>query len=419
MINVPKGTKDVLPNQSYKWQYLEETAREVARLYNYKEVRTPAFEHTELFQRGVGETTDVVNKEMYTFLDKGGRSMTLKPEGTAGVARLFIENGLASSPMPVKTFYITPAFRYENPQAGRLREFHQFGIEVFGSSSPETDAEVIFAASSFLNKLKIKGVKLEINSIGCRICRNEYNKALKNYFAPHVEEMCNNCRTRFDKNPLRILDCKEEKCKTVAKNAPKITDYLCDDCKKHFEGVRSLLDAQGLEYSVNSNIVRGLDYYSRTVFEFVSTEIGAQGTVCGGGRYDGLLEQLGGNSLPAIGFAAGIERLLLLMENTGVPFPEETAPLIYIAGMDEKSRAQAFKTALDLRGKGVSAEVDHMQRSVKAQLKYADKIGAKFVAVIGESELESGVLNVKKMSDGSCASVKLEELYSYLLKEDK
>lgn len=422
MINVPKGTKDVLPNQSYKWQFVEDAAREVARVFNYKEVRTPVFEHTELFKRGVGETTDVVNKEMYTFLDKGGRSMTLKPEGTAGVARMFIENGLASSPMPVKTFYITPAFRYENPQAGRLREFHQFGIEVFGSPSPETDAEVIFAASSFLNKLKIKGVKLEINSIGCRICRNEYNKALKNYFAPHLDEMCFNCRSRFNKNPLRILDCKEERCKAIAENAPKITDYLCDDCKKHFETVRSLLDAQGLEYSVNPNIVRGLDYYSRTVFEFVSTSIGAQGTVCGGGRYDGLISELGGSNLPAIGFAAGIERLLLLMENTGVPFPEEGVPEIYLAGMDDKSRAQAFTIAMELRASGVSAEVDHMQRSVKAQLKYADKIGAKFVAVIGESELESGILNVKKMSDGTTAAVKIEELYTYLtkiIKEEK
>jgi histidyl-tRNA synthetase len=419
MINIPKGTKDVLPNQSYKWQYIEDAAREVARAFNLKEVRTPVFEHTELFQRGVGETTDVVNKEMYTFEDKGGRSITLKPEGTAGVARMFIENGLASSPMPVKTYYITPAFRYERPQAGRLREFHQFGIEVFGSPSPETDAEVIFAASSFLDKLKIKGVKLEINSIGCRICRNEYNKALKNYFAPHLDKMCPNCNSRFEKNPLRILDCKEDGCKEIATNAPKITDYLCDDCKKHFETVKSLLAAQGVEYSVNSSIVRGLDYYSRTVFEFVSTQIGAQGTVCGGGRYDGLIEQLGGSALPAIGFAAGIERLLLLMENTGVPFPEENKPLIYLAGMDEKSRAECIKLAAYVRGNGACAEVDHMQRSVKAQLKYADKIGAKFVAVIGESELSSRVLNVKKMSDGTSAAVKSDELYSYLIKEDK
>lgn len=419
MINIPKGTKDVLPNQSYKWQYIEETARSIARAFNLKEVRTPTFEHTELFQRGVGETTDVVNKEMYTFEDKGGRSITLKPEGTAGVARMFIENGLASSPMPVKTYYIIPAFRYERPQAGRLREFHQFGIEVYGSPSPETDAEVIFAASSFLNKLKIKGVKLEINSLGCHICRNEYNKALKNYFKPHLDGMCQNCNSRFEKNPLRILDCKEEGCRKISENAPKITDYLCDDCKKHFEAVQSYLTAQGVEYTVNSSIVRGLDYYTRTVFEFVSTEIGAQGTVCGGGRYDGLLQQLGGSPLPAIGFAAGIERLILLMENTSVPFPEENRPLIYLAGMDEKSRLECVKLAAYMRGNGICAEVDHMQRSLKAQFKYADKIGAKFVAAVGESELSTRTLNVKRMSDGATAAVKFDELYAYLSKEDK
>ncbi len=414
MINVPKGTKDVLPTQSHKWQYIENAARETARVFNYKEVRTPVFEHTELFLRGVGETTDVVNKEMYTFEDKGGRSITLKPEGTAGVARMFIENGLASSPLPVKTYYITPAFRYERPQAGRLREFHQFGFEAFGSAAPETDAEVIFAASSFLNKLGLKGVKLEINSIGCPICRAEYNKALKNYFKPHLENMCPTCRSRFDKNPLRMLDCKEEGCKKITARAPEILDYLCPDCKKHFERVKELLSSQGLQYSVNSRIVRGLDYYTRTVFEFLSGEIGSQSAVCAGGRYDNLLKELGGNDLPAIGFAAGVERLILLMENTGVPFPEEDKPLIYLAGMDDSSRALCFKTALYLRGKGVCAEVDHMQRSVKAQLKYADKIGAKHVAVIGETEMQSGEVALKRMSDGFTQTVKIEEIYSYL-----
>lgn len=418
MINIPKGTKDVLPNQSYKWQYIEETAREVARAFNFKEVRTPVFEHTELFQRGVGETTDVVNKEMYTFEDKGGRSITLKPEGTAGVVRLFLENGLASSPLPVKAYYITPAFRYERPQAGRLREFHQFGLEVFGSASPETDAEVILAVFSFLNKLGLKGVKLQLNSIGCPICRNQYNTALKNYFRPHLDEMCPTCRSRFDKNPLRILDCKEEGCKKYTSGAPEILDYLCDDCKNHFEKVKSLLDSAGVEYTVNSRIVRGLDYYTKTVFEFVSTEIGAQGTVCGGGRYDGLIGQLGGNPLPAIGFAAGIERILLLMENTSAGFPEEQKPLIYIAGMDETSRNLAFKTALELRGKGVCAEVDHMGRSVKAQFKYADKISAKFVAVIGENEVKTKTVNLKKMSDGTSKEVKIEDLSKYLLQEE-
>lgn len=415
MINIPKGTKDVLPAQSYKWQFIEETARSVAKAFNFREVRTPVFEHTELFQRGVGETTDVVNKEMYTFEDKGGRSVTLKPEGTAGVARAFIENGLASSPMPVKTYYITPAFRYERPQAGRLREFHQFGFEAFGSASAETDAEIIFAASSFLDKLGVKGVKLEINSIGCPICRNEYNKALKNYFAPHLETMCPTCRTRYEKNPLRMLDCKEEGCKKITAGAPQILDYLCEDCKTHFEKVKSLLTGLGLEYTVNSRIVRGLDYYTRTVFEFLSGEIGSQSAVCAGGRYDNLLSQLGGNPLPAIGFAAGIERLLLLMENTGVAFPEEQKPLIYLAGMDESSRALCFKIAAELREKGVCAEIDLMARSVKAQLKYADKIGAKHVAVIGESEVQSGEVSLKKMSDGSVRTVKIDDLYKYFI----
>ena len=418
MINIPKGTKDVLPNQSYKWRFIEDTAREVAHVFNLSEIRTPTFEYTELFKRGVGETTDVVNKEMYTFEDKGGRSITLKPEGTAGAARLFIENGLASSPMPVKTYYITPAFRYERPQAGRLREFHQFGIEVFGSKSYETDAEVIFAASTFLDKLGVR-TNLEINSIGCPICRAEYNKALKEYFKPHLADTCETCRTRFDKNPLRMLDCKEEGCKKINAGAPNITDYLCEECAQHFEGVKSLLNAQGLEYTVNSRIVRGLDYYSKTVFEFVSTEIGSQGTVCGGGRYDGLIQELGGNTMPAIGFAAGIERLMLLMENTGAKFPEEQKPRIYIAGMDAESRAAAFKIATELRLKGISAEIDHMNRSVKAQFKYADKLGAQYVAVIGGNELAHGEVNLKNMSDGTQCAVKFEDIYSYLTKENK
>ena len=414
MLNIPKGTKDVLPSQSYKWQYIEDAARDVARVFNFKEVRTPVFEHTELFLRGVGETTDVVNKEMYTFEDKGGRSMTLKPEGTAGVARMFIENGLANSPLPVKTYYITPAFRYERPQAGRLREFHQFGFEAFGSASPETDAEVIFAASSFLDRLGLKGVKLELNSIGCPICRNEYNTALKKYFEPHLKDMCETCRVRFEKNPLRMLDCKEEGCKKITAGAPKILDYLCEDCNNHFESVKSLLSAQGLEFIVNPRIVRGLDYYTRTVFEFISGDIGSQSAVCAGGRYDNLLKELGGADLPAIGFAAGIERLLLLMENTSAKMPDEQTPVIYLAGMDARSRAECFKIATYLRGKGLCAEIDHMSRSVKAQMKYADKIGARNVAVIGETELELGEVNVKRMSDGFTEKVKIQDLYTYL-----
>lgn len=419
MINIPKGTKDVLPNQSCKWQFIEKSARETAEIFNIKEIRTPVFEHTELFLRGVGETTDVVNKEMYTFEDKGGRSITLKPEGTAGAVRLFIENGLASTPMPLKTYYITPCFRYERPQAGRLREFHQFGVEVFGAKPAETDAEVIFAASTFLNKLGIKKTELQINSIGCRICRAEYNKALKEYFRPHLAEMCETCRSRFDKNPLRMLDCKEEKCKKITADAPKILDFLCEDCNTHFEKVKSLLSANKVPYVVNSGIVRGLDYYTKTVFEFVSTDIGAQGAVCAGGRYDNLVEELGGPSLPAIGFAAGIERLMLLMENTGVSFPDGQKPLIYVAGMDDATRAKAFEIVARLRANGVNAEADLMERSVKAQFKYADKLGAQYVAVIGGNELISGEANIKNMTEGTQTAVKFDEIYSYLIKEIK
>lgn len=414
MINIPKGTKDVLPSESYKWQFIENAAREVAKDFNIREIRTPVFEHTELFLRGVGETTDVVTKEMYTFEDKGGRSITLKPEGTAGAARMFIENGLANAPLPLKAYYITPCYRYERPQAGRLREFHQFGIEVFGTSAPEADAEVIFAASSFLKKLGIRDTRLEINSIGCKSCRAEYNRALKDYFRPLLGEMCSTCNERFDKNPLRMIDCKEERCKKITANAPKILDYLCPDCRAHFERVKTLLDGLGVEYAVNPDIVRGLDYYTRTVFEFVSTSIGAQGTVCGGGRYDGLISELGGGNVPAIGFAAGLERLVLLMENTGVPFPEAPVPEVYIAGMDDASRAKAFSLVNGLRMQGISAEGDLMARSVKAQLKYADKLGAKYVVVIGGTELETGVCNVKKMSDGSVTCVPFADIYAFL-----
>lgn len=414
MINIPKGTKDVLPQDSYKWQFVERVAREVASVFNVKEIRTPTFESTELFARGVGDTTDIVNKEMYTFADKGNRSITLKPEGTAGVARAFIENGLASSPMPLKSYYITPCFRYERPQAGRLREFHQFGVEIYGSQSAETDAEVIFMASLFLNKLGVKNVTLNINSIGCRECRANYNDALKAYLRPKLNEMCATCRERFEKNPLRILDCKETACKAITADAPKIIDYLCHDCSAHFERVKSLLDKQSVLYTVNPNIVRGLDYYTRTVFEFVSNDIGSQGAVCAGGRYDGLISQLGGPSVPAIGFAAGIERLIMVMENTGVAFEGDKKPKIFVVGMDEDSRAAAMAVASDLRMSGVCAEVDHMARSVKAQLKYADKIGAEYVTVLGSSELESGECSLKKMSDGSVMNVKISDIRTRL-----
>lgn len=411
MINLPKGTKDVLPSDSYKWQYVEKTAREIAEIFGAKEMRTPTFEHTELFLRGVGETTDVVNKEMYTFLDKGDRSITLKPEGTAGIARAFIENGLFNSAMPVKLYYITPCFRYERPQAGRLREFHQFGVEFFGSESPSIDAEVIILAKSFLDKLGINNVTLYINSIGCKECRKNYHKALRDYLESKKDELCNLCKERLNTNPLRILDCKNENCKKIVEKAPSILDYLCDDCKEHFEKVKKLLDVAKVKYIVDDKIVRGLDYYTKTVFEFVSDAIGAQGTVCGGGRYDGLVEEIGGNKVSGIGFATGIERLLMVMENNGVSFGDNKRVRLYVAPIGDNAKIKAFEIVSDLREKGIIADTDHMERGVKAQFKYADKISAEFVATLGDNELKDGVVNLKNMATGIEEKVLFSDIY--------
>ena len=412
MINIPKGTKDVLPADSYKWQYVEGVARETARLFNLKEIRTPVFEHTEVFLRGVGDTTDIVTKEMYTFRDKGDRSITLKPEGTAGVARSFIENGLAGGVLPAKMYYIIPAFRYERPQAGRLREFHQFGVEIFGAEGADTDAEVIALADSLLKNLGLR-VKLHINSIGCPACRAAYNKALREYFSPHLEALCYDCKTRFEKNPLRLLDCKEEGCRKINAAAPTILEYLCPECAAHFEALKTYLSLAGIAYEIDPRIVRGLDYYTRTVFEFVSDDIGAQGTVCGGGRYDGLIAELGGAPAPAVGFAAGIERLLLVMEATGVEIPRPEGPTAYLAGLDDACREKAFGLCVKLRAAGIAAETDHMKRSVKAQFKYADKLGAKYVAVIGGNELESGAMNVKRIATSESETVTFENAVEY------
>ena len=414
MINIPKGTKDVLPSQVYKWHYIEETARKTAENFGFKEIRTPVFEHTELFARGVGETTDVVTKEMYTFLDKGGRSITLRPEGTAGVARAFIENGLQGGVLPFKAFYLFSSYRYERPQAGRLREFHQFGCELYGASSAVADAEVISLADAFLKNLGLRKVQLQINSIGCPECRAKYYEVLKEYFRPHLAEMCPDCNARFEKNPMRIIDCKEEGCKKYTSGAPRALDYLCDGCREHFETVKSLLENAGVKFTVNPSIVRGLDYYSRTVFEFTSSAAGAQGTVLGGGRYDGLLQQLGAKPTPAVGFGAGIERLLMVLEAEGVEIPVPAPVRCYLAGMNDACRSKAFLLAAQLRVMGISCEVDLMDRSLKAQFKYADKLGADFVAVIGDSELEEGAAEVKNMKNSSSERVKFEELAQYL-----
>ena len=415
MINIPKGTKDVLPFESYKWHYVERIARETADLYCLNEIRTPTFEHTELFLRGVGDTTDIVNKEMYTFLDKGERSITLKPEGTAGVARSFIENGLFNNAMPLKMYYITPVFRYENPQKGRLREHHQFGVEVYGGAGADTDAEVIKLAYTVLKKCGLS-VKIYINSMGCPECRKKYNEALKGYFADKLDKLCPTCRERYYKNPLRILDCKEEGCKALCKDAPKIVDYLCDDCSSHFKKLQELLTDCGVAYEINPFIVRGLDYYTKTVFEFVTTALGSQGTVCGGGRYDNLISQLGGTPTCGVGFGMGIERLLMLMEAENVVIPMHENVKLYIASMGDEAYKKAFEIASELRDKGVKAEIDHAGRGIKAQFKYADKIRAENVVTLGDNELSTGVAQIKNMADGKLTEIKISDIASYFAK---
>lgn len=409
MITKPRGTEDVLPKDSRLWQYIENTARNVCGCFGYKEIRTPVFEHTELFNRGVGETTDVVQKEMYTFEDKGGRSITLKPEGTATLVRSYIENSLYANPQPTKLSYIIPCFRYEKPQSGRLREFHQFGIECFGAESPETDAEVISLAHMFLDRLGIRDVKLNINSIGCKTCRGEYNKKLREYFEGCRDELCETCRERLEKNPMRIIDCKSEACHALAEKAPKIIDYLCDDCRGHFDATRAGLENMGIDYEINPDIVRGLDYYTRTVFEFTSDCLGAQSTVCGGGRYSGLVEQLGGKPAEGIGFAAGIERLVLVMRAQGLDRAGgEDSPELFVAVMGSEAEGCAQKLIYELRKNGVRAEQDLCGRSLKAQMKYADKLGAAFSTVIGENEICEKKAVLKNMKNGEQTEISLD-----------
>jgi len=412
MINILKGTKDLLPQESYKWEKIEREIRYVTRLFNLKKIATPTFEHTELFLRGVGDTTDIVNKEMYTFDDKGGRSITLKPEGTAGVVRSYIENSLSQLPQPLKMYYETPVFRYERPQAGRLREHHQFGVEIYGADTPAQDVEVMLIAKTLFERLGITGLELRINSIGCPTCRKEYNAALKNYFSSRAEELCPTCRERLDKNPLRILDCKEEKCGVIAAGAPSVLDYLCEDCKSHHEGVKSLLDKLKIEYQVDDKIVRGLDYYTKTVFEFVAGGIGAKSTVCGGGRYNNLVEQMGGKPCPAVGFGMGIERLILTMTSLGASFGEDPAPDIFIANIGLAD--QAFILTATLREQGVSAECDTMNRSLKSQMKLSDKLKAKYTVVLGETEWTKGSVTVKDMATGTEEETAISNLANYI-----
>lgn len=412
MINIPKGTKDVLPQDSYKWHYIEKQIRQIAYLYQLQEIRTPAFEHTELFLRGVGDTTDIVNKEMYTFDDRGGRSITLKPEGTASVARCFVENGLQQACLPMRTYYITPVFRYEKPQAGRLREHHQFGVEVYGADSPVADAEVISIARGLFDKLGLHPT-LYINSIGCPTCRARYHQALHQYLDSQKDRLCATCKDRLQTNPLRILDCKNDTCGQIAGGAPSILDYLCEDCNQHFIGVQNALTNMGIAYHINPTIVRGLDYYTRTVFEFVAENIGAKSTVCGGGRYNNLIESIGGKPCPAVGFGMGLERLLLTLEAEEKTIPNAEQPEVYIACMGTEEAS--LKLVMDLRKSGISALGDIVGRGLKAQMKYADKVGAKFTVVLGETELQTGTIAVKNMSESSTTQIAIDELSAYIL----
>ena len=407
-----KGTEDVLPKDSYRWQFVEDVMRKESAAYGFKEIRTPVFEHTELFARGVGQTTDVVQKEMYTFDTKGGESVTLRPEGTAGAARAVLEHGLVNDSLPIKASYFVSCYRYEKPQAGRLREFHQFGLECYGTQSPVADAELICAAQSIFDRLDIKQLRLEINSIGCPTCRAEYHKALKEYFYGYKDELCETCNSRLEKNPMRILDCKSPVCSKIAQGAPKITDYLCDECKEHFASVQKYLDAAGVEYTVNPTIVRGLDYYTKTVFEFVTDFIGAQGTVCGGGRYDGLIEELGGKHLPSLGFAMGIERLLMLMDKQGIEISKPSTCDLYVAVMGESASLKSFEIIKAVRSCGLIAETDVVGRGLRAQMKYADKIGAKFSMVLGDNEIEQGKAVIKNMSSGEQTEIVLDDTFA-------
>ncbi len=407
----PKGTKDLMPSQVHKFQYVEQMALKVALLYGFTEIRTPTFEHTELFVRSVGDTTDVVQKEMYTFEDKGGRSITLRPEGTAGVMRSLLETGLINEAMPQRLSYVIPCYRYEKPQSGRLREFHQFGVELMGAPQPSADAETMALVDTLFKKLGVTDIHLEINSIGCPKCRPDYQKKLIAYFESHKDKLCKTCLDRLSKNPLRILDCKEEACSKIAVDAPVMLNHLCEECDTHYKTVKELLTELSIEYKENTRIVRGLDYYTKTVFEFISDKIGSQGTVCGGGRYDGLVETLGGKPTAGIGFGLGIERLVSVMENCAASFPTPPVCDLYIATMDKDSTLYAAKIVNSMRLSEMYGQTDIVGRSVKAQMKYADKINAKYTMVLGSSEMEEGKAKLKNMQNGETEEILLDDAF--------
>lgn len=411
----PRGTRDILPKEVYKWHYVEKKFREICALYGYEEMRTPIFEHTEVFTRSVGDTTDIVQKEMYTFTDKGDRQISLKPEGTAGTIRSFIENKLYADTQPTKLFYITPCFRYERPQAGRQRQFHQFGIEALGSDTPSIDAEVISLAVQFFNELGLKDLSVNINSVGCPVCREEYNKTLKAYLDAKSDVLCETCLERKDKNAMRVIDCKNPTCKENITDIPFMIDHLCDDCENHFDKLQEYLREMDIKFVVDKTIVRGLDYYRKTAFEIISNDIGSQSTVCGGGRYDGLVEQLGGpKGISGIGFGLGAERLLLTLENNNIEIENPKSTDIYIATIGDTAKTKSFGLIKALRDNHISADIDHLGKSLKAQFKYSDKINAKYTIVIGDDELANDAATLKNMETSEQTTVKLSELVSEL-----
>ncbi len=415
LTKAPRGTNDILPRDAAKWQYIEEKVKRICKSYGFGEIRTPVFEHTELFERGVGDTTDVVQKEMYTFLDKGERSITLRPEGTAGAARAFLEHNLYAEALPSKLYYNITCYRYEKPQAGRLREFHQFGCECYGAKGPAVDAEIIQLAYTVLEELGIPGIKLNINSIGCPVCRKKYNEVLKEYFKEHLGTLCATCNSRYEKNPLRILDCKSPVCKEIGEKAPMLLEYICDECSDHFETLKKYLDASGIEYTVDPTIVRGLDYYTKTVFEFKTMLEGTQGTVCGGGRYDGLIEELGGASIPGIGFAMGVERIILAMEKAGVMPEVEDFPDLFVATIGEKADIYSMGLIKKLRNENISVIRDYLDRSLKAQMKYADKMGARYTIVLGDTEIDENKAKLKNMETGEAVEVSLCDIAKIII----
>ena len=413
----PRGTKDITPKDVYKWHYVEKKFREICALYGYEEIRTPIFEHTEVFARSVGDTTDVVQKEMYSFTDRGDRQLSLKPEGTAGVIRSFIENKMYADTQPTKLYYITPCFRYERPQAGRQRQFHQFGIEALGSDKPSLDAEVIALAVQFFTEVGLKDLAVSINSVGCPTCRAEYNARLKEYLDAKSDVLCETCLERKDKNPMRVIDCKNPTCKENLNDIPFMVDHICDDCKDHFEKLQTYLKEMDINYVVDKTIVRGLDYYKKTAFEIISNDIGSQSTVCGGGRYDGLVEMLGGpKGISGIGFALGAERLLLTLENNNIEIENPKSTDIYIATIGDAAKTKSFKLIKDLRTNHISADNDHLDKSLKAQFKYSDKLNAKYTVVIGDDELANDTATLKNMKTSEQTTIKLSELVDELKK---